>query len=184
MVEFRRSVRLADLPYGKTERAIEATDEECASVANRLGLEALLSLSATLHLTQAQGSPIIRVDGGLVAEIRQICTSMLEPFDGKLAEDFGTSFTTEQVPADIPPEVVVDAVGEDLPEPLVGGRIDLAELVVQYLSLALDPHPRKPNLPPITRSFGAPDTGPDSDGDGHADEDNPFAVLERLKRRP
>ena len=49
------------------------------------------------------------------------------------------------------------------------GRIDVGELVVEYLILGLDPFPRKPDLPLVQA------------GDLE-EKENPFAVLKNWKK--
>lgn len=184
MDEFRRAVRMAQLPDGVSRHSICATDHERAAIAKRLGLDDLLNLTAAFELTRPYASPIVDVNGQLVATVRQICTVTLEPFESEVTEDFSTRFTTEPAASADMPDVEVEPIGEDMPEPVHGGRIDLGELAVQYLSLALDPHPSRPDMTPLSASFGAPDPGPEDGSGGRHDEDNPFAVLERWQRRP
>ncbi len=184
MTEFKRTVRLIDIPYGKIDQSIEASADECIAIAERLGLEAMSGFSASFELSRAENSPIIGVEGSLNADIRQLCVVTLEPFDGTVTEAFSASFTTEPPTPDDGSEVVIDAALDDEPEPIVGGRIDLGELAVQMLSLALDPYPRRPGVPPAELVFGAPpQPGDDADLTGGT-SDKPFAVLERWKRRP
>jgi hypothetical protein len=77
--------------------------------------------------------------------------------------------------ADLPPlrEVEIEAAGADEPEPIVEGRIDLGEAVVQHLAVNLDPYPRAPGarLPDL-----ATEDGPV--------RENPFAALQRLRDGP
>jgi hypothetical protein len=63
----------------------------------------------------------------------------------------------------------VEVVLEDMPEPLVGGMVDLGALATEFLMLAIDPYPRKPGI-----EFEAPSTG-----DASA---QPFAALAALKK--
>ena len=39
-----------------------------------------------------------------------------------------------------------DAEDADIPDPLVGGRIDFGALTAEFLALGLDPYPRKPGI--------------------------------------
>ena len=36
--------------------------------------------------------------------------------------------------------------GEDAPDPIVDGKIDLGALAAEFLALGLDPYPRKPGV--------------------------------------
>lgn len=75
-------------------------------------------------------------------------------------------------------EVVIDADADDPPEPLDSGGIDLGELAVQELAVALDPYPRHPDAGPAV-SVGEASPVP---GIGRpAGRPHPFAVLGTLK---
>ena len=71
----------------------------------------------------------------------------------------------------------IDIDDEDPPEPMIGGRFDLGETMVQLVAQEIDPFPRKPGLPYADFSTAT----------GHHEKDhaepseNPFAVLENLK---
>jgi hypothetical protein len=62
----------------------------------------------------------------------------------------------------------VEVPVEDAPEPLVGGQIDLGAIATEFLILAIDPYPRKPDA-----VFQPPPGGDDSA--------HPFAALAALK---
>src|SRR3546814_17044110 len=47
-------------------------------------------------------------------------------------------------PVEMPVEVEFTLADEDPPEPFENGCIDLGEIVVQHLAVALDPYPRAP----------------------------------------
>jgi len=70
---------------------------------------------------------------------------------------------------------------EDIPEPMFNGRIDIGELAAQHLSLALDPYPHAEGVE--FEGFGEADEDEDGDDPDEPEKPNPFAALERLKRR-
>jgi len=39
-----------------------------------------------------------------------------------------------------------DAEDVEVPDPLIGGRIDFGALTAEFLALGLDPYPRKPGI--------------------------------------
>ena len=51
-------------------------------------------------------------------------------------------------------EVEIDPEAE-VPEPLVGGRLDLGEILAEELSLALDPYPRSPEADRLLAELAA-----------------------------
>ena len=71
-------------------------------------------------------------------------------------------------PADA--EIFVDLDGEDVPDHFEGNEADLSALIIETLSLALDPYPRQPG-----ETVGA------LRDDGDTESDLPFAGLKILK---
>jgi len=71
-------------------------------------------------------------------------------------------------PADA--EIFVDLEGDDVPDHFEGNEADLSDLIVETLSLALDPYPRLPG-----ESVGQ------LGDDGDTGSDLPFAGLKVLK---
>ena len=57
------------------------------------------------------------------------------------------------------------------PEPIVDGRINLGELVTQYLSLAIEPYPRSEEAKKIL----------EENNNSMPARENPFAALKTLK---
>ena len=66
-------------------------------------------------------------------------------------------------------DVHSQVVADDAPEPLVGGMIDLGEVATEFLSLGLDPYPRKADA-----AFATPAAEDDTP--------HPFAALAALKK--
>lgn len=117
---------------------IVATAEECAAIAKRLGLSGLASLEADILLKRGRGG-VVHATGELKARLTQNCVVTLEDFESELVEPLEDSFTDED-PANF------DMDDFDAPGEIVNGKIDAGELIVQTLSLALDPNPRKPGV--------------------------------------
>jgi hypothetical protein len=72
----------------------------------------------------------------------------------------------------LPPDSspVVEVGGEDPPEPLVDGKLDLAPVIAEFLTLSVDPYPRRP---------GAVFSPPGEDAAGT--ESSAFEALANLK---
>jgi uncharacterized metal-binding protein YceD (DUF177 family) len=145
---------------------LSANAAECAALARRFGIVALDRLSASLRIERVPGG-LVRVSGRLEADVVQNCVVSLVDFGSHVEESLSADFGDS--PARIGAEVDVD-LDYDPPEPIEGGVIDLGELVAQYLSLALDPHPRAPGAF-LDADFNDPDVARRS----------PFAILEKLK---
>jgi len=149
--EFCRIVRVEPLPRDGLRQEIEATAQERAALARLNRLPEISRLTARLRI--AKWGRGVQVEGDLSACVTQTCVVSLEPFEAEIEEPIDVKF----LPADAKiPESLSD---EDDIDTLVDGKIDLGALVSQFLTLALDPYPRKPGVdfaPP--RESIAPDT--------------------------
>lgn len=174
-LEFSRPERVDRIPSEAVEMSIRATNEECQAIATRLGLEAVERLSADLTVKLAPTTGIIRITGRFDARVRQVCVVTLDPFDAEVGESIDLSIAA--VPADIDIDIIdIDPLAEDDPEHLEGNILDIGEIVTQHLSLALDPHPRKPGAEPQALR-----AGPDQADDAVEEKPKPFAALAKLK---
>lgn len=169
--EFSREIPLAEIEAAPAERHIEADDGERASLAARLGLDEIPALACDLKVRRLADQRTFEVDGVLDAEVVQRCVVTLEPFAAPVRDRFSLRFAPVAAVAELDLDVEDDA-----PEPIEGDHLDLGEIAAQQLSLALDPHPRKPGaeIPDGTiDSVEVPDTA----------RKNPFAKLAELKHK-
>ncbi len=82
------------------------------------------------------------LSGRLTAEAVQACGLTLEPVEEQINDTFGMDFVEADEASDASEvEVVLD---EDSPDIITDGRIDISRHVLEHLSLALNPFPRKP----------------------------------------
>ncbi len=134
--EFSEIVAVADLERGPVRRKLLATDAERAALAARFGVLSVDSLSAEVTLRRRPASPLVRVEGRLVADVMQCCIVSGEPVASRVEASFSELFCpVDYEPRDeIEEDEIVDSFTED--------GIDIGELVAQHLSLSLDPYPR------------------------------------------
>lgn len=168
--EFSRPVTLEELRGGLVRRSIEATSAECRALAERLGLVAVETLAASVTLEARGGGKLVVVKGTLQAALTQTCVVTLEPLPRTVAETFTERLAVAAEAGD-GAVVDIDPEAEDEPEPIEGDSIDIGELVVQHLALALDPYPRAEGASVDAEAMSA----------GEAADDGPFAELARLK---
>ena len=152
-----RPVSVTDIPQEGVDVTVEARPEEREALARDFKLPAIHSLTGAFHVTGTRSR--VHVSGRVDARIEQICVVTLDPFENEVHEDVEVDFAAS-APA---------AQGEDPPDEIVGGTVDLGALAAEFLALGLDPHPRKPG---VDFSFEAADDRAPS----------PFAALEKLKR--
>jgi uncharacterized metal-binding protein YceD (DUF177 family) len=141
-IEFSRPIEVNSLGAREVVRDIAATAKEREALARRLGLHSLAALTARITLRR-RGDRAVAVEGAFRAELEQVCVVTLEPVAARIDQSFRETYAQDAAAG--AGEVVVLADAEDPPEPLVDGRIDLGEAVVQQLAVALDPYPRKPD---------------------------------------
>jgi uncharacterized metal-binding protein YceD (DUF177 family) len=160
--EFSRLVPLVRIDTAPFAQEVAATPEECAALATRFGLLGLDRLAARVVLERKPGDTIL-LSAEWEAAFTQECVVSLEPVPGTARERFELRYG----PADAEGEDDADAPAF---EPLEGDAIDVGEAVAQEFSLSLPPFP---HLPDAVIEIGE-----------EAEEEGPFAVLERLKALP
>lgn len=162
-IPFSRPVRVEPLPKDGLEQRIEADESERAALAKLNNLAAISRLSAKFRITKQRRG--VRVEGELTALVTQTCVVSLEPFEAEIAEPIDVAFAPSG--ARKPDSALAE--DEDAPDEIVEGRVDLGALASEFLTLALDPYPRKPGV-----AFEPPPLA--------ADEDSAFAPL--LRKNP
>lgn len=170
-VEFSRPFPVDKLRDHPMVEKIEANEEECEALAKRLDVVAVKQLTAKLDLQRVHSGAMVEVKGRLDADVVQTCVVTLEPFETHVTEEVEAYFAR---PNTIPDATEVEVELDRSPEPISrDGEIDLGELTAQHLSLALDPHPRKPGA--VFNISGVSGEEPP------AKKASPFAVLADFK---
>ncbi len=159
------------IPEEGLHREIEAPAEACAAVAELAEVRDISALSATFDLIRA--GALVQVTGRVRALVGQTCVVTLEPMETDVDEPIEITFTLAQ-----PEKSAQSGATEprrrnaesDLPEPLIGGTLDLGAIATEFVILGIDPYPRKAGVefaPPAAEN----------------DDPHPFAALAALKDR-
>lgn len=176
-----RPLSLTEVPPEGLEVEIVASEPERDALARLNALPAVLAFSVTLRARRWRGDGL-EVTGELRARLRQTCVLTLEEFDSEIVEPIDVRFAPPQEAPrprsrrhhEPEPETLDhDALGEDPPDPLIGGAVDLGAVVAEFLTLALDPYPHKPGAEFVEP---APERA--------ADVVSPFAPLRRARGEP
>ena len=175
-----RPVLAVSIPDDGTHMQVEATPAERLALARTNDLVALHRLSGAFDLKpQKRGGGIV-VQGSVSATVVQTCTVSLDEFESEIREEVDLVFMpperaaawAEANKARTKAESEPGLADEDPPDLIIEGRIDLGVVTAEYLSLGIDPYPRKPGV-----AFEAPA--------GDADKDpSPFAALAKLRKEP
>lgn len=165
---------LGNLPEKGAELTLNPGTGDCARIAAWLNIEALQSLKASVKLSRAASGRFL-YRAHFEADLVQASVVSLEPVPSHLSADFERSYqlapTTPRAgrKRDVPPVVALDHEDENAPELLDSLVLDIAAPVLEELSLALDPYPRRPG-----ESFAQPEPAENA-------PNNPFAILKSLK---
>jgi len=173
MSEFSRTVTLEDLAEGPRSYTLDPDKAVRAALAERFDLLALEGLVATVT-ARLEGRGI-EVSGRFEASVVQRCVVTLDPVPARLEDAFTVVFLPEMVGAEDEP---IDVTSETDYEPLAGDSVDVAEVVAQSLSLALEPYPRAAHAGERGEASMRDPREPDPEDD---EERNPFAVLKKLR---
>lgn len=175
--EFSRRIVVARVPEDGLAQTIEAKPEERAALARRFDLVSLDRLTAAVRVDPVRGTALWRLSGAFEADVVQRCVVTLEPIPASVHDEFDELYAPPAHVEELEKEAgdSDDDTFLEIPEPLDHGGIDVGEVVAQYLSLALDPAPRKPGAMEI--SFVDAD---EASGE-KPEKENPFAALKKLK---
>ena len=112
---------------------IVADAGQCAAVAARLHLPAIASLQASL-LAAPFGKDGISVKGEIASRLTQTCVVTSEDFESDIVAPVDIRFSPDGVDpnADIDLAELIEEGGEDPPDLLVDGRIDLGAVITEF----------------------------------------------------
>jgi uncharacterized metal-binding protein YceD (DUF177 family) len=183
-----RKITVAALPKEGEVVRIEANKNELSAMAEAYAIPQIRRFVADFRL-RPEGKAGANLRGAIDVEMDRICVVSLESFPVALREPVELTFAparpAPEQPArqsrdksgkgrDLDDEIELDVMfdGDDPPEPIENGVIDLGAVACEFFALSLDPYPRKPGV-----EFQSAEA---ADGKEPA-KVNPFAVLARLK---
>ncbi len=183
--EWSEFVDSEDIHTKPSKHVLSIPEKNKKLVAKRLGIASIDELIATVELSRNSVTKVIYAQGELTAKVQQNCVVTAEEIEREISDTFEAWFAdpTQTVSFEkARRERLAQKEKDDLPimeesddpEPVIEGKIDIGELVVQNLSLILDPYPKKPGA-----SLGL-EAKEDHIGDDY-DYTNPFAKLKDWK---
>jgi uncharacterized metal-binding protein YceD (DUF177 family) len=167
------SLPLAIHEVPETGRHVElsADSNVRAAIAKTAGLRDLPRLTAVFDVSRDAGDHL-RVVGQVSATVGQVCVVTLEPIENDIEEVIDLTFAPASAgPGKPAPDTQPEIGAREPPESLVGGKVDLGAIATEFMLLAIDPYPRKPDA-----VFEPPEI-PDDRGQA-------FAALAALKKGP
>lgn len=156
---FKQIIRLDAIPPEGWRGAIAADPSDYEAIVKRLKIQGIARLKGEFKLHKTGRG--VHLYGTLDAVILRECIASLETFEEEIVEPFEIEFARE-IGEEAAEEIEIDA---NAAEPLTGESLDLAEILVQQLSLAMHPWPRKPGAVSLADDYAPTEAA------------SPFAVL-------
>ena len=157
-IELSRPVGVVDL-RGRRSLDIVAGPDERAALARRFGTEAVGMLEASLTLV-VKTDGLIHLKGRLEAEVTQSCVVTLAPVVNRISAAIDRLYGDVVEEAELAAEEVISCEGDDPPDPIIDGVIDVGEVVAEQLGLEIDPFPRAAGVEFEGFSTGGKTPGP------------------------
>ncbi len=167
------SVGARDIPAEGLEREYKADRAECAALSQVIDLGAISEFQAAYAITPDSKNRF-RIKAHLRARISQNCVVTLAPLENAIEEDFTALFVSEDILEKILGDEDFDAEGDENPEPIVNGRLEVGRIIYEHLAGAINPYPRAKDAE-ISQENGM-------EGTGGTDADGPFSVLAELRK--
>ncbi len=132
------TINIETLTKDPIEISLKATPDERVEVQKRLNIISIENIEAKLHLRK---KGLIFLKGTIQADITVECVRTLVSFQQHLKINVDETFLppTEGTDAPLPEEV----------EPLEEETLNIGEIIIQLISLNLDPYPVAPDTLPL-----------------------------------
>lgn len=167
--DFSYPLKIEDIGQGEQNYKLKADKEQLEFIKDILQVPSVNSFEAQIKLRFRKKQGELKVLGEVEAEIGQISVISLEPFNKDYKTSFEITYDTNATYEQIK-EQDVDIMA-DIPDIVINGEINLADIAIEQIALILDDYPRKEgevfdqiieDISPIRNT--------------------PFAILEKLKK--
>lgn len=176
-LSLENTIGLADLAKGSRVYKVIATVNECNMVAQRLDISSVNSLISTVEITDKGADKGVYLKGEIQIHYAQNCAVSLENFERELTLDLMLRLVSGETLERLDEAEAYLSPDEEEYDALEGDTIPLGEIIIQTLSMDIDPHEKFVELDSLTASL----TGIEINA-GPEKTDNPFAKLEILKK--
>lgn len=144
--ELHYPISMSKLPSSSQTVELPINDDSLASIAEACGVSDIKKLTARFRFKRWRKHGLT-LTGEFHAEIEQECIATLEPVFTKLNENFERQFLPERsseykLPEIIDGEMILDPEANDLPDIIEGDTLNLWDVLIEEMILAIDPFPR------------------------------------------
>jgi len=173
-------IHWTDVTGKGARKKIIATEKSCVELAKMLDIVALREVKADFQITRWRGAGL-KVTADISADVEQNCVVSLEAISSCVQEQGEWFFKPEaQSRKNTDNEVVlqIDPLGEDPADPLVDGRVDLWQLLIEHLCLMIDPFKRS-----ATAELGTVYNDVMETPASESSNNSPFAILKTIGKK-
>lgn len=168
---FSYPIMVDDLTTASKSFQLQADKAQLAYIAEVLKVVSAQKFSANINVQYLKKEHLVEVSGDVVAELELTSVISLENFKKKYQSEFTIEFDTKANIKNTPEEEI--DIEADMPDPVIDGKIDIAEVAMEQIALVMDDFPRK--------------DGEEFHFNSEFDEEttqamNPFSVLAKLKK--
>ncbi len=180
--EFSRPYNLDLIKKSGSKVSYEASDNERSQLATRYKIVQVSELQAdcTLRKMKQRESGDYLLEVFFSAKVIQQCSLTLDEIEQAIEDKFSIVFKEVQdikTDTDEHREVDFELEEEDI-EYIDNKEVDIGEYIAEYLSLAINPYPRKANLDASTLGHQIKN---EDEVNKEPRRENPFNVLKNLK---
>ncbi len=163
---------------------IKADEKECSDLAKRFQIKQINMFEANCMISRLDKKQVgdFQLKGKLFASVIQQCVMTLDDIEEKIEEDFLIIFCNGTDPSDEnsgTADLEIDPNDDDI-EYIGSPNVDIGEYLAEYLSLALNPYPKRSK---IDRSALGYEILSDDQELFEEEKKNPFGVLADLKHK-
>lgn len=167
---FSYLLEVEDISPAEKEYTINASPAELEQITAILKVPEVKSFAADIFVRRRNKSTLIDVRGSVKARITRQSVISLEYFDKTYQVDFSLQFDTALNEVQV--RELEESGAENIPDVVMGGRIDLCQLALEQIALNLEDYPRREGEHFTFVSEFDDDDKPE----------NPFKILEKLKK--
>lgn len=167
--EFSYPLKIDELGQGEQRYNLSADKAQLKTLSEILQVPSVNSFQADIKLNFQKKKGILEVTGRVEAELGLVSVITLTPFNKEYKTDFKLVYDTNATYEDIYADD--EDIKLDVPDIVIGGKIDLADIAIEQLALVMEDYPRQDG-----ETFEAVIE------DNSPVRENPFAVLEKLKK--
>ena len=167
--DFSYPLQIDELNQGEQNYKLKADKAQLETLKDILQVPAVHYFEADIKLKFQKKRGILDVNGQVCAGLGLISVISLEPFDKDYKTDFTLTFDTNATYEQI--RELDEDIETEIPDIVIGGKIDLGDIAIEQLALVMEDYPRKQGeeFSPLIE-------------DDTPLHENPFAALAKLKK--